>query len=94
MTGIPTATKNIKKSRAKSQRKIGQYAWMIKTEDAFQMSRIGGFITMVVLMHLTSFPSRHSGTGFLLLIGPGISMGPISILYKLPFGSTLSEREE
>ena len=49
-------------------------------------------VTMVVLLRLTSLRIRHSSTGFLLSIGPGISMGPTSVLRKLPFGSTLSGR--
>ena len=49
-------------------------------------------VTMVVLLRLTSLPIRHSSTDFLLSIGPGISMGPTSVLRKLPFGSTLSGR--
>jgi hypothetical protein len=61
-------------------------------EAFFKGLGLGGFITMVVLTRLTSLPIRHSGTGFLLLIGSGISMDPISVPYKLPFGSTLSER--
>jgi hypothetical protein len=58
----------------------------------FKGLRLGGVITMVVLMRLTSLPIQHSGTRFLLLIGSGISMGPILVLSKFPFGSTLSER--
>ena len=62
------------------------------SEGVIQMAQIRGFITMGVLTRLTSLPIPHSDAGFLLLIGSGISMGPISVLYKLPFGSTLSGR--
>jgi hypothetical protein len=63
-----------------------------KTEGVIHMSRIVGFITMLVLPRLTNLPIRHSGTGFSLLGGSEIAMGPISVLYKLPFDPTLSER--